>query len=47
MNFQVNCMTTKQSIENMLDRMYNQEFEELRCADLSPQDDMKAIRRVK
>ena len=27
MNFQVNCMTATQSIESMLNRMYNQEFE--------------------
>ena len=46
MNFQVNCMTTTQSIESMLNRMYNQEFEEFRCTDPVSQDDMKAVRLV-
>ena len=46
MNFQVNCMTTTHSKESMLSRIYNQEFEELRCTDLVSQDDMKAIKFV-
>ena len=34
-------------LENTLNRIYNQEFEELRCTDLVSQDDIKAIRMVK
>ena len=40
----MHCMTATHSIGSMLKRMYNQEFEEPRCRDLVPQDDMKAIR---
>ena len=46
MNFQENCITEKHSIESMLNRKYNQEFEELRCTDRVSQDDMKAVRLV-
>ena len=46
MKFQVNCMTETRSTENMLNHMYNQEFEELRCTDLLSQDDMKATKLV-
>ena len=46
MNLQVNCMTETHSIENTLNRMKNQEFEEFRCTDLVSQDDMKAIKFV-
>ena len=45
-NFQVNCMTATYSIENGLNRMYNQVFEELRCTDLVPQDNMEVIKLV-
>ena len=43
MNFQVNCLMETHSIENMLNRMYNWEFEELRCTHLVSQDDVKVI----
>ena len=46
MNFQVNCMTETHNIENTLNRINNQEFEELRCTDPVPQLDMKAIKLV-
>ena len=46
MNFQGNCMTGKHSTEIALNRMNNYEFEELRCTDLVPQGDIKAIKLV-
>ena len=46
MNFQVNCMMVTHSTESMLNRGYNQEFEEFRCTDVVSHDDMKVVKLV-